>query len=351
MEKIKLSQLCGLQPHPIRKQMVFLPSPNTADVYDDFSPYESWESLALVENVAKNGVLEPIVLCGEYIVDGMRRLDAAKNAKLSPDAEIPVRRIEETDALLTVIASITTRRHMTVQQRVFNIYQFVRADHLKCLEYGKLLEKAAGKFEPAVPHFDLKTSGFKVETDDQFDPKTSGFRVGTDETSDVPQQTDYFSEYLAERERDSEISAPCVWLAKRIGCVSKYLTSLAKVWDYLESLPAEKRTVKFKNAVAYVNAKGVALNNLLPALEGEDSEREDLKPENESERYDKWFARCKSGFAGLAERFNSELLGSAPDAKKTLFEYAQTAGFKRDSAAVLRDIFADLVKQLDKQNS
>lgn len=336
MEKIKLSQLCGLQPHPIRKQMVFLPSPNTADAYDDFSPYESWESLALVENVAKNGVLEPIVLCGEYIVDGMRRLDAATNAKLPPDAEIPVRRIEETDALLTVIASITTRRHMTVQQRVFNIYQFVRADHIKCLEYGKLLEKAAGKYEPAVPHFD---------------PKTSGFRVRTDENSDVPQQTDYFSEYLAERERNSKISAPCVWLAKRIGCVSKYLTSLAKVWDYLESLPDEKRTVKFKNAVAYVNAKGLNLNNLLPALEGEDSEREDLKPENETERYDKWFARCKSGFAGLAERFNSELLGSAPDAKKTLFEYAQTAGFKRDSAAVLRDIFADLVKQLDKQNS
>ncbi len=336
MEKIKLSQLCGLQPHPIRKQMVFLPSPNTADVYGDFSPYESWESLALVENVAKNGVLEPIVLCGEYIVDGMRRLDAATNAKLPPDAEIPVRRIDETDALLTVIASITTRRHMTVQQRVFNIYQFVRSDHIKCLEYGKLLRKAAGEYEPAVPHFD---------------PKTSGFRVETDGNSDVPQQTDYFSEYLAERERDSEISAPCVWLAKRIGCVSKYLTSLAKVWDYLEALPAEKRTVKFKNAVAYVNARGVGLNNLLPALEGEDSEREDLKPENESERYDKWFARCKSGFAGLAERFNSELLGSAPDAKKTLFEYAQTAGFKRDSAAVLRDIFADLVRQLDKQNS
>lgn len=336
MEKIKLSQLCGLQPHPIRKQMVFLPSPNTADVYDDFSPYESWESLALVENVAKNGVLEPIVLCGEYIVDGMRRLDAATNAKLPPDAEIPVRRIEETDALLTVIASITTRRHMTVQQRVFNIYQFIRNDHIKCLEYGKLLEKAAGKFEPAVPHFD---------------PKTSGFRVGMDENSDAPQQTDYFSAYLAARARDSEISAPCVWLAKRIGCVSKYLTSLAKVWDYLEALPVEKRSVKFKNAVAYVNAKGLSLNNLLPALEGEDSEREDLKPENESERYDKWFARCKSGFAGLAERFNSELLGSAPDAKKTLFEYAQTAGFKRDSAAVLRDIFADLVKQLDKQNS
>lgn len=339
MEKIKLSQLCGLQPHPIRKQMVFLPSPNTADVYGDFSPYESWESLALVENVAKNGVLEPIVLCGEYIVDGMRRLDAATNAKLPPDTEIPVRRIDETDALLTVIASITTRRHMTVQQRVFNIYQFVRSDHIKCLEYGKLLEKAAGKYEPAVPHFD---------------PKTSGFRVETDGNSDAPQQTDYFSEYLAERERDSVISAPCVWLAKRIGCVSKYLTSLAKVWDYLEALPSEERTAKFNAAVKLVNSDGMSLSAVLPSLNGMDSERTDLDddPEVQETLKKQWIAKCKASFAGLSEKLSQKYLGEipTPETADAIYEAMIKASFTVSTSAFMAKMFQKLNKQLEAQS-
>lgn len=331
---MKLSELKEYKVHPIRKQMVFLPSPNVAEKPDELDNDETMASKSLQVSIAENGVLQPITVCGKTVVDGLRRLEIAVSV-LPDDAEIPVAEIEEKDVLTGVIAIITTRRNMTIQQRVFNVYQFVRTDYLKCREYGEALRrshlKSGENFDVAVPHF----------------PVGNSFPHGEP-------QTDYFSKYLAERELNGEIEAPTLWLAQRLGCARKYLALLDKIWDYLEALPAEERTAKFNAAVKLVNSDGMSLSAVLPSLNGMDSERTDLDddPEVQETLKKQWIAKCKASFAGLSEKLSQKYLGEIPTAETAdaIYEAMIKASFTVSTSAFMAKMFQKLNKQLEAQS-
>ena len=348
MKKIKISELGSFDLHSIKKQMVLLPASSVADNVADLDCTESSQNRALRFSVEQNGVQTPIVLCNGSIVDGYRRVRAASDA-FGDDYEIPYIEIDESEVLQNVIAQIITCRKLTIQQRLFNVYQFIRTDHVKCLKYAEIMQKiglkgSLGNDSPtgvAIPSFD----GLEVFIPVPNHPVEKDFIRGR-------VQANYFDRYVELREQNNRIESPCNWLAEQLGCARKYLTHLDSIWKYFESLESEdERQAKFMASVELVNIQGLSLNNVLPALKGMDSKRDDLDPANEELMRKKWLERCKSSFAGLAEKVNAEYLAKTPDAKKTLFEYVQTAGFKRDSAQILRDIFADLCKQLDKQTA
>lgn len=333
MKTMKLSELRTYEPHPIRKQMVILPSLNIADEPEDLEDSELTISKSLHLSIVDNGIMSPIIICGNTIVDGLRRLDVAK-VLYSDDTEIPVEEISESDVLANVIAAITTHRKLTIQQRVFNIYQFVRADHLKCITYGEALQKSklsGQNFNVAVPSTSVKTSGF------------NGVK-----------QTDYFSKYLAERENNPEIKSPCVWLAERLGCVPKYLAALNKIWDYLESFDEETCRSKFNAAVSLVNIECNSLNTIIPSLKGGESERADLKddPELQEKLKKQWVAKCKASFSGLAEKVKQKYLKGVDDkeTQDALFAAMKESGFNKTSAIIMAKLFKRLQDVLSEQS-
>lgn len=348
MKKIKISELGSLELHVIKNQMVSLPSPSVVDNIADLDDAEASQNRALQFSIEQNGVQSPIVLCEGKIVDGYRRVRAALNA-FGEEYEVPYIEIDESDVLQNVIAQIITCRKLTIQQRLFNVYQFVRKDHVKCLKYAEQIQKLGLK----GPLGNDSPTGVAVPTFKDLEVFIPTYNYPITQTYiSKNHQTNYFDKYIELRELNNNIASPCNWLAEQLGCARKYLTHLDAIWKYFESLEdQDERHAKFMAAVSLVNVQGLSLNNILPALRGMDSKRDDLNPDNEEIMRKKWLERCKSSFAGLAEKVNADYLAKTPDAKKMLFEYVQTAGFKRDSAQILRDIFADLCKQLDKQTS
>lgn len=323
---MKLSELKEYQLHPIRKQMVLLPSLNVADRLEDLDAGETSVNKALQASIAENGILSPIIVCGKTIVDGLRRLEIAK-IFYSDDKEIPVEEISDTDVLANIIAAITTHRKLTIQQRIFNIYQFVRVDHLKFMAYSAAMKKAnlsGQNYDVAVPSFPDKTSGF----------------IGS-------VQTDYFSKYIAEREVRKNLPSPCVWLAQRLGCVSKYLTFLNEIWNYLESLDADERTAKFNAAVELVNIKGDSLNTILRGIKGMDSERD---PQKEAERnsFEAISKKVSDGLETVLQRISKPeyvAQSKCDEVRKQLENFA----FKLPDA--LLDVLAKAVATAKKQKT
>lgn len=323
---MKLSELKEYQLHPIRKQMVLLPSLNVADRLEDLDDGETSASKALQMSIAENGILSPIIVCGKTIVDGLRRLEIAK-IYYPDDTEIPVKEISESDVLANVIAAITTRRKLTIQQRIFNVYQFVRSDHLKFMAYSAAMKKAnlsGQNYDVAVPSMPDKTSGF----------------IGS-------VQTDYFSKYIGEREVSDKIASPCVWLAQRLGCVSKYLGFLNEIWNYLESLDDAERAAKFNAAVELVNIKGDSLNTVLRGIKGMDSER-DAQKEAERNTFEVISKKVSDGLETVLQRISKPEYVAQSKCDEVLKQF-ETFAFKLPDP--LFDVLAKAVATAKKQKT
>lgn len=82
--------------------------------YADIFPWIEGDAYrALVDDIRKNGVLEPIVMLDGAILDGRNRYMAARELGI----EYPVVEYQGTDPLSFVISHNLTRRHLTESQR------------------------------------------------------------------------------------------------------------------------------------------------------------------------------------------------------------------------------------------
>lgn len=94
--------------------------------YADIFPWIEGEAYrALVEDIRKNGVLEPIVMLDGAILDGRNRYMAAREIGI----EYPVIEYEGTDPLGFVISHNLTRRHLTESQRAMVAAKLAKMPH------------------------------------------------------------------------------------------------------------------------------------------------------------------------------------------------------------------------------
>lgn len=114
---------------------------------DIFPWLDGADRAALVEDVRKNGVIEPIVFLDGLILDGRNRYTAAR------EAGVPYLRVDYlgADPLGFVVSRNLARRHLTESQRAAVAAEIANLDH------GVRADTQTGKFagllpdEPAAP--------------------------------------------------------------------------------------------------------------------------------------------------------------------------------------------------------
>ena len=332
MQKIKLSELKNYELHKMRKQMVLMPAFNVADDLKDLDEGEkSINNEALQMSIAENGVLEAVVICGKSIVDGERRLSAAQKV-LAPDTEIPVIEISDEQVVNMIVANIMHSRALTKQQRIFNIYQFIRQDHIFLLEFAANIKKA-----------NLNNSAKIV-----INPRR--YTDGTVEDARLL----YFPKYIEYYENTSENPiSPLDWFALTLGVARNYLIFLDRIWRYFEEFDESSRTAEFNEAVRFVNIEGKSLNQVLPSLKGRHStdNGKNATEEEHNVRKKQWLEKCKSSFKGLAEKLNMPMyMDETSETREAIYKKLKEAGFNRTSSAVMMDAFRRLYKEITDQS-